>query len=774
MRGKRLIMKKKVFVLLLILAVILSSTGFSYNGYKDVSTTIAASKKTQSYYIRKGKVYNRKNKLVKNKLVTINKKKYYAQKKGTLAKTKFFNYKGKKYYAGKSGVISKNKLITVKKKQYYCQKDYSIATSKTVTVKDKTYNANKNGVLKEVDPEAVPSDKPTAEPSVSPTATANPAAETDTKEETVMPTTPPAKTQENTISTTPVSNPTPSLASEVETDESPLESVIEKEDAKEYLTPQDFDAQGDGVTDDTQAFRKLFKAAYNKGFPTNAKPNENPGWQHAKPIYIPSGTYVISGAVIDETMGIHYCMYEISGAGKDSTKIKLTGSVLFNNQSEKEVPNDNRPIFGFSTFRDIAFEGNNKNTFMNLRDCLRYKDPDNPDSKESEVSNHDGPQRLQYFNCSFSKFKTIYNCISSYMMLSEMTFSYCDFTDCGEAGKECKLFIANDSQAVNWRFINSDITNFYGDAFYFEKGTGIIIIGGSITPKAGTVFNFAISGKNLRYCGASNSPQINSIGTRYKINSNSTLAKSTLEGRGNAKLSFNSCYMGTDKNVSDSFIDVRGTIVVLFEDCYECDDIRIDGDIPTITNPDPGGRFIMPSVTFRNCPSLNLSNLVEQSPIISFNNTSFSQNNVRIIVDDDYDFYMNNRHYYHTLAGLAECTQNVALSDTDTVKITNGKTVNTKPYGYVKYINIKVPNDTANAGNTVTLTLYEKAGINSDGRLVQLSTPKQIGTPTKITLGSEQVIKVEVNDFVDDLQAVFTHSLSKNPEVKMSMEIVKY
>ncbi|MBP0978345.1 MAG: DUF4214 domain-containing protein, partial [Oscillospiraceae bacterium] len=64
------------------------------------------------------------------------------------------------------------------------------------------------------------------------------------------------------------------------------------------LTPQDFNAAGDGKTDDTKAFRKMFEAAIGNSY----KVDQTKGWQHCQSIYIPSGKYLISGSIFDENL----------------------------------------------------------------------------------------------------------------------------------------------------------------------------------------------------------------------------------------------------------------------------------------------------------------------------------------------------------------------------------------------------------------------------------------------------------------------------------------
>lgn len=106
-----------------------------------------------------------------------------------------------------------------------------------------------------------------------------------------------------------------------------VEAVKEYADAElseaiVYVTPQMFGAVGDGVTDDTAAFKECFKH-------TN--------------IYIPVGTYVVSETidVLNKT--------NVAGNTRESTKINGTGDVVFNCQ-------------GFAYFSNMGIVGNGNNT----------------------------------------------------------------------------------------------------------------------------------------------------------------------------------------------------------------------------------------------------------------------------------------------------------------------------------------------------------------------------------------------------------------------------
>lgn len=502
-----------------------------------------------------------------------------------------------------------------------------------------------------------------------------------------------------------------------------------------YLTPQDFGAKGDGTSDDTIAFRKLFKAAYEASF------RAADGWVHTKAIFIPSGKYIITDTIIDNDLGVRSGMFEVKGAGRESTTICFSAKVLF----------DNRNVFAFTTFSGIEFYGDNTNTFMDLS---------NPDQGF-------GVQRLQFISCSFQKCNKILNCYNSTAMLSEVTFAYCKISECGTKDNPCRLFTLYCQQSVDWRFDYTDIESFRGDAFYYAKGANVFITGGSIIPNDGNVFFFDFNtADRSNYAGESNSPHILCIGDCFEIRGNSSLIRTTSVRKDTATATFKSCNLGTVANNSPNFLAIYGGINAVFENCYECGHIRINGDFSKET-------AIQPKIKFVDCSNVNVDYLVSNSTVIPALN-GLGMNNCHITVDDDYDFYLSNNNnydpndpdspkgdYLHSVMGLSECRQPVKLSEYDYITLTNGKTVTAKPFGFVKYVELTVPqNDAYGEYFPVTLTLYDNG--------------KQIGEPLQLTFEKSQVYKLEINDYVEELQFKFTHSLSTTPHINMNMEIVKF
>lgn len=792
-------MKKRIISCLLVLIMIISA--LSFTDCHNVTSSYAASKNSHSYYIKGGRIYNKQDQIVKNKIVTINKKKYYASKKGNVVKNKLFKYsngksyfaqrkgalaqsqfvqfkgkryyaqkkgaivkksffkvKGKKYYADKTGSIYKNKLFTVNNKMYYSQKDYSIAINKKVTVKGKEYIADKNGVLTPV------KDKDNSEQT---TTEKDTQSTTEKKQTTEKKTTETTSEDDGTQKTTDGSKKKAddSENQKQKSTEDPskdnLDSNVNKDDLDGYITPQDCGAVGDGLADDTKAFRKMFYEAIRiskgNGYYANPKPKDgNPGSTHAKAIYIPAGTYKITGPILDykdmiegQSSKIRYVRFEVSGAGRESTKIVFTGDVLFDNQIPRGIETndgiDNRPIFQFSTFRDISFEGNNTNTFMNMSDIING-------------GANDGPQRYQYFNCSFKGWNKIFYCIKGTIMLSEMTFSNCKIYECGTESNKCTLFTCDNPQAVNWRFVNTDIEKFNGDAFYYLQGTAVSFVGGSIAPSSGNVVNTAVSDDDRGQVGPGNSPQFACNGTRIKTGKDCALVRKDPYSQDSFKVRFKGCYLSTNTSVSDRFLDINGKIDVLFEDCYECDDIRIDGDV-AVTKRYKDGAFIKPTVKFINCHDLNVDNLVTHSKVNNYNDKtedrnnveSLMQNNCHVTIDNTYDFYIRDKQHIETLTGLQECRQPI-------------KDASVKPFGYVKFLEISVPKSSRTSGKTATVTLYDRSNGSST----------QIGEPVKISLDSEEPYRISVYKDVKEIQAVITNANFGNPYNTIDMELVKY
>lgn len=473
------------------------------------------------------------------------------------------------------------------------------------------------------------------------------------------------------------------------------------------LTPQMFNAKGDGISDDTEAFRQLFAAAYDQAYQISG------GWYHCKAIYIPSGNYLIKGTVIDEMLEtehgqkIRYAMFEVNGAGRESTNITFTGDLLFDDQVHDESKDkmDNyswiTPIFAFSTFRDIGFKGNQNNIFMTARDSRKYEKDEN--GVLQNVARSDGAQRLQFISCSFSGWNKIIEIIHSTCQLSEVTFAYCKIADCGQIGNESCLFTMNCSQAVDWRFDYTDIESINGEIFHYIEGANVWINGGSIIMNNGTAFVFDFSTSSRRdWAGESNSPHLLCTGSMFEIRYDeeykydSALLRTTSCYEGSPNVVFRSCKMGTGSNTSPHFLEIEGAAEILFDNCYDCSKIQVTRNVGNIN------KYINPRLRFINCSDVNVDNIATYSTTITEKNdgtkykyvnaSDFGTNNVRVSVDDTYDFYIRDNKaedlkkspYWHSIAGLNQCRQSVKLLRANAEKNSSGKLIKTKPYGYVE------------------------------------------------------------------------------------------
>ena len=537
--------------------------------------------------------------------------------------------------------------------------------------------------------------------------------------------------------------------------------------SKDYLTPQQFGANGNDKQDDTDAFRALFAAAYQG---TANRPNLAGVWNRCKPIYIPSGTYYIDGPIVDEDLTttddnnnkikVRKAMFEVFGAGRESTQIMLTGDILFNNQIT--ASSDNSVVFGFSTFHDIGFVGNQENTFM-----FMASSNDNPPS--------DGVQRLQFLSCGFSHFHKILECKDyAKQMLSEITFSYCKINDCGLRNKAddtatipCQLFTLTCPQAVNWRFDYTDIESIYGDIFHFKGASSICLNGGSVIIKRGAVFNFDYYDKDQHESSSGNCPQVFCNGTRFEVWNDASLLKAYADCQKYPSVTFRSCNLNSTsideehgRPATPNLIEIHGCVDALFDDCFGCSNIKISGSMPKDSNV-----MHLPKLTFRDCSDLNVDFMVQNSSWEGVYDKSHynDTNNVRIIVDDSYDFYLYDHSYVHTIFGLNECRQQVNLSAKgyNAFDLENGKTFTANPYGYVKYVELTVPKQ--NISGEATLRLYNRV----DG------TRKQIGEDINITFDSNRTHMIIIQDYVEKLEAEFSWPSTKIGTC-MNMTIVKY
>ncbi len=556
-----------------------------------------------------------------------------------------------------------------------------------------------------------------------------------------------------------------------------------------YITPQSFGAVGDGINDDTEAFRRTFAAAFEQAY------NTSTGWKHCRAIYIPSGNYLISGTVIDEMLEteggtkVRYAMFEVKGAGRESTNITFTGNVLFDDQVHDESRDKmdeyswKTPIFAFTTFSDIGFKGNQTNTFMNARDSRKYLKDENGNTILDENGNpqnfgtSDGAQRLQFISCSFFNWNKIINIIHSTCQLSEVTFAYCKIADCGNSSNECCLFTMNCSQAVDWRFDYTDIESINGEIFHYIEGANVWINGGSIIMNSGTAFFFDFStGSRRDWAGESNSPHLLCTGSFFEIRCDKThgydsgLLKTTSFYEGSPNVVFRSCKMGTGSNNSPHYLEIDGAAEILFDNCYDCSKIQVSRNVGNIN------RYINPRLRFINCSDVNVNTLATTSTANTnekykyINASDFGTNNIRVSVDNTYDFYIRNNKqdnpndnrapYWHSTVGLNLCRQPVKLLRANAEKDKDGnvlpKLFKTKPYGYVEKIEITIP-----ANNYAgTMTIYDS------------TTGKVVGESIQLKSSENKKYELNVGAYIEEFRIEFSETPPYQPNI--NMDIIKY
>lgn len=215
---------------------------------------------------------------------------------------------------------------------------------------------------------------------------------------------------------------------------------------KTYVTPQMYGAVGDGVTDDTEAFKQCF-------LHTN--------------IYIPAGTYIVSDTieVLKNTV--------VTGERRETAKIKTTADVLFNVQS-------------YASFTDIQILGAYGSTATGIafpQQYLRLRNVQFRDINIGILSNGESTIKYNSFEgCSFravnypfyfetatAQFNTtvILGCeFNNYVCVLKTPFPYSiSFDKCSFTGEK------TDSYILDIR----DSTNTVFDSCYIENGLGKFI-----------------------------------------------------------------------------------------------------------------------------------------------------------------------------------------------------------------------------------------------------------------------------------------------------------
>lgn len=254
-----------------------------------------------------------------------------------------------------------------------------------------------------------------------------------------------------------------------------------------------FGAKGNGTTDDTQAFRDAIAYAYSMSFTMKSST-----WKNGATVYVPSGSYKITETIIDSDLDVSGLRFVFKGESYQNTEI------YFAPGADKYLL-DNQGIFGRSIFKDISFVSDNQGSFMNL------------------VGGTTGnAQSISFENCYFGKFKTIITSIyeSTKTMGSEITFLNCKMID---FDKDSVLFQLGNSQAINWRFIATDIESYNGIVFEYAQGQNISIYQGSFIGLNDSTFINITSTSNADTFGQGNAPHMNMLCSRFELRNNSKL-----------------------------------------------------------------------------------------------------------------------------------------------------------------------------------------------------------------------------------------------------------
>ena len=311
---------------------------------------------------------------------------------------------------------------------------------------------------------------------------------------------------------------------------------------------------------DTEIFRNAIKNAFDNNTTLAGE------WKSGMIIEIPNGVYNIDDTIFDSTLNIIGAKFIFKGYGNQNTYINFTPS------TEKFlIDNDNK--IGFCSFEGIYFKSNNLGKFM-----------------RGTTGN---AQNFRFTDCTFSQFKTIIDCNGSTMM-SEVTFDKCKIANSDE---NSKLFILNNSQAVNWRFYATDIESFRGICFECLAGQTIYYYQGSIIPYNATVIHLN-SSANTNLFGGGNRPHFAFYGVRFELK-DATRLQHTEQANTNFHTYFNSCGMGGLS--SGGFVGEKYPLVlsqrgkIIFDNCHNFAHYKMNETIDNNSYTSPK------EIIFRNC-----------------------------------------------------------------------------------------------------------------------------------------------------------------------------
>lgn len=498
-----------------------------------------------------------------------------------------------------------------------------------------------------------------------------------------------------------------------------------------YVTPQMFGAKGDGVTDDTAAFKQAIEHLYNSAKGT--------GWKYTRKLFIPCGEYIISEPLLDDTR-YSAVKFIFEGEGYTNTIIRVAAgcNVLF----------PNHDIYGFTTFSGISFVGaNNTQTFMEVL---------------SGVTGN--AQSMYFYRCFFSQFHTVLKLgraknATHDTMASETLLSECKITNCGTNENPCELFILDNQQSVNNRLFATDIESFTGTLFKYKKGNAITFYQGSIISFGNSVI---VDGTEIdgNTSGGGNQPNLTMWGCRFELRGKTKLLNHGTNW-GCLVLSFNECGMGCtnlDEGVKTICIRGTGSAYIFFNRCRNAK--TMFAEMLNI-NSNTSRSNIQTKIHFNEC-DLSAKDFVENSVFtVDGNNTYVAHPEIRIEgIHYSLDNSVKKAPLGNHLKEIKKCIlDGVYYSGIECGNPTSPRNYTNNIYSYIKEIEL------VNIGNGV----YEGYTTNYLTCDFYDENDTLIGTIKNIKLSSGKAT-LAVNKYVKTLKMKFTTDLTGgNPILPISM-----
>lgn len=480
-----------------------------------------------------------------------------------------------------------------------------------------------------------------------------------------------------------------------------------------------FGAKGDGVTDDTESIRKTIKYAYDNYGQFFGRGREFKITFLAK-------TYIVNGSLIDTNLGVRNSRMSFVGKGMHSTVIQFTGTLF-----------DNVDIFSFTQFEKICFISDYTGEFMKMT---------------SNIKN--APQGINFNLCRFYRIKTIIE-TSGDTMCSEVSFVQCRIADSNE---DCKLFIINNSQGVNWRFIATDIETFKGICFELLSGFQCSVYSGSIIPIENGVVISVPENANTALFGAGNSPDITFFSSRFELR-NTTKLISKLNYNAGLEVYFENCGMGGYNITTQTVLELCGSHNIQFTRCSNMQKFSMLQK-QKYTPQYPSSKLIFKET------DLNKEDFLSKCTF-EIDGTQGNYHGFGNIIIDEivYNYYykgFNSNKYLQTQSVYED------LIRYPHIELKGNSVVNT-----VKEINY------GNCGRSIRKVIvgnYKKDGYGSANLIVNVySKNKQnLLAEFETTLNSSKVSEVDVIDFVDGIviETICDSGYETIPRVNLKVEVL--